>query len=132
MRFSAHAVQRFVERLRPDMSTPAALATLRSAAHVRLRKKSPRGDLLFRAETEPPCILIVRMDHGPVCVTILAEDEDVRHALRQPEEAVAQPIPRRSDVVCRLRHYLEKRAEAGDQEAAALLNLSQRISLLEF
>lgn len=76
--FSAHAIERFQQRIRPDLGETACKALLESTQHQasKLRAKSVRGQILWRITDERcPCLLVTKQDgRMTVCVTILAAD----------------------------------------------------------
>ena len=80
MIFTQHAVERFIKRLRPDLDFHAARSLLNWHAKeaVRTKQKSLNGQSLWEIASLK-CVLVVKYDlgedKGPVCVTIMEEEE---------------------------------------------------------
>ncbi len=83
--FTDHAVDRFVSRHVPELTTSEARMVLAHAAQsaVRLREKTALGQEQWRID-EPPATLVTKRDGGMiVCVTVLdAEPDPTRVAPR--------------------------------------------------
>jgi hypothetical protein len=101
--FTEHAVERFVQRIAPDLTLPAARTMLERAETVRLREKTHAGQLLFRS-AEPPALFVVKPDGDFVCVTVLPD---------APVEAMGEVAEWEMELI------REHMAEVAEREAAA-------------
>lgn len=96
--FSEHAVRRFQQRHRPDLSRECALAELHRLAEEAspLKERSLCGDEQWAAGEDGDILFIVRRDGGgrrPTVVTVLPQEG----AARDPFAALAKALREESD-----------------------------------
>lgn len=86
-RFTAHAIERYLERIRPDVSHATALAELFAAADSAslVFASSALGDPVYSVEA-PPMLWIVKHEAGmAVVVTVIADPIERKRALAAVE-----------------------------------------------
>lgn len=110
VRFTVHAVERFVERCAPGTRYPTALALLREAwASSRLITKPGEAPAVFLSEAYACKLVIRRVKHGATCVTVLHQSEGAAMDGEDPTFWAA------------LYHYARDRAQKGDPRARRLM-----------
>lgn len=108
VRFTVHAVERFIERCAPNTSQRDALRLLQAAVPT-AQQIDTHGASEVWLPTTLPCKLVIRRTHRSVrCVTVLGADE------------VFEP-PQDRGAIASAYHYINHRADCGDPNAARVL-----------
>ena len=108
VRFTIHAVERFIERCAPGCSYADAMRLLKEVLATAVRLDVQSDAEVWASETYECRLVIRRSSRGARCVTVLTGTEDLGATTRAAAITSAY-------------HYISHRAERGDPHAIRAL-----------